>query len=280
MPSPPGVTTDIVARIIAVSVTTSAGQPVVVDNRPGAYGIIGAELLAKLPADGHSLLLTSGSLFTSEPSLSARLPFDVQRDFSPITQVAKTPLILVSNPSSGIENPRDLVARESTYADPSTGGTEHLAAESLKSILGAHRAVRVPYKGTGPAGADLVGGHVTWMMMGALYPQFLNGRLRAIAVTGDARLAKLPNVPTFQEIGISGMNITNWIGVWAPASTSPSIISFHYRAIAKAVREQQEKFNELNVLPSDMPPDEMARLIAVEKNYYGDLIRKVGIRRN
>jgi len=110
--------------------------------------------------------------------------------------------------------------------------------------------------------------------------QVLEGRLRAIAVTGDARLAKLPNVPTFQEMGISGMNITSWVGVWAPAGTSPSIISFYYHAIAKAVREQQEKFNEFNVLPSDMPPDDLARLIAVEKNYYDELIRKVGIRRD
>ena len=213
VPSPPGGITDIIARVIAQGVTNIAGQQVIVENRMGANGIIGAELLARSPSDGHSLLVSSGFLFTSLPSLYASLPFDVQRDFTPISQVAKLPLILISNPSSGIANPRDLVARESTYASAYRGGPDHLAAESLKSLLGAHRAVHVPYKGTAPALADLMGGNITWMMTTLVAPQVLDGRFRAIAVTGDVRLAKLPNVPTFQEIGISGMNITEWIGV-------------------------------------------------------------------
>lgn len=278
VPYPPGGLTDVVARAIAQGLAR-VGQQFVVDNRPGAAGLIGAQLLARSPADGHSLMVTSGSTFATLPSLFTKLPFDIQRDFAPISQVAKSPLILVSNPTSGIENPRDLVTRESTYASTGGGSIGHLAAESLKRILGAQRAVHVPYKGTGPALQDLLGGVTKWGIVdsGASVLFVRQGKLRAIALTGDARVAHFPNVPTFQEIGISGMNFNNWIGVWAPASTSPSIIGFYYHEVAKEVRAQQERLIAMGLMPSDMPPADLVRLIEVEKNSYGELIRSVAI---
>ena len=281
VPFPPGGPTDFVARLIAQGLS-KGGQPFVVDNRAGAAGIIGADSLAKSPADGHSLLLTTGSTFATLPSLYASLPFDIKRDFSPILQVAKSPLILVTHPTSGIENPRDLISRESTYASAGSGSIGHLAAESLKRILGAQRAVHVPYKGTAPALNDIIGGTTKWMLVdgGPVFPFIQSGKLRAIALTADTRLAQLPHVPTFQEIGIQRMNINNWIGVWAPASTSPAIIGFYYHEIAKTVRGQQERLTSIGLLPSDMPPTDLARLIAFETNNYGELIRSAGISRD
>ena len=282
VPFLPGGPTDLLGRLIARKLAENTGKVFIVDNRPGAGGIIGAEVIAKSPPDGRSLLVTSGNALTMSPSLFTRLPFDVQRDFAPISQVAKSPLILVSNTSSGIENPRDLVAQASAYASGGSGSMGHLAAESLKRILGAHRAVHVPYKGTSAALVDVIDGNTTWMIVdgNAIFAHVGQQRLRAIAVTGDARLARLPNVPTFQEIGISGMNINNWLGIWAPAGASPSIIGFYYHEIAKAVLEQHERLIAMGWTPSDMPPDDLARLVAFEKNKYSELIRGAGITPN
>jgi len=278
----PGGASDLLGRLIAQKLAENTGKHFIVDNRPGAAGIIGADLIAKSPTDGHSLLVTLGNVLTVSPSLYTRLPFDVQRDFAPISQVAKSPLILVSNPTSGIENPRDLVTRESTYASTGSGSIGHLAAESLKRIIGAHRAVHVQYKGTAPALVDVIGGNATWMIVDgiAIFAHVGQQRLRAIAVTGDARLARLPNVPTFQEIGISEMNINNWLGIWAPAGASPSIIGFYYHEITKAALGQHERLIAMGWTPSDMPPDDLARLIAFEKNKYSELIRDAGIKPN
>lgn len=228
---PPGGGVDIVARQIGPKYGEQLGQPIVIDNRPGAAGNIASDLLAKAPADGYVLMMSTPSV-TINPSLYAKVGFDPIRDFAPITMVGVTPLILVVHPSLPAKSVKDLVALAKArpgqllYSSGGNGSAAHLAGELLKSVTGTS-IVHVPFKGAPPSMVALIGGevHFTFGALTSTLPHVKSGRLRMLAVTSAQRSAFVPDLPTVSEAGISGYDVTQWYGLFAPAQTPAAIIA-------------------------------------------------------
>jgi tripartite-type tricarboxylate transporter receptor subunit TctC len=229
-PFAPGGGNDLVSRTLAQALSKSLGQSVVVDNRPGATTIIGMELVAKAPADGYTLVMSSSTLAINV-TLYPKLPYDVLRDFAPVSLVATTPLILAVHPSQPVTTVAELIALakakpgELFFPSAGTGDAPHLAAE-LFNIAAGVKLVHVPYKGAAIGINDLVAGRLA-LMFGTsptTLPHVRSGRLRAIAVTGRARSAVMPELPTVAESGLPGYEAGSWYGVLAPARTPPAVV--------------------------------------------------------
>ena len=226
VPASPGGAADVQARLLAKGLAQRLRKPVVVDNRPGAGGRIGAGLAAQATPDGHTLFLASTSVFVIEPILRTNVGFDPQRDFAPITVVAEMPLVLVASPSLSVKSVPDLLAAarqrpgQLTYASWGPGTLAHLDGELFKAATRAD-IVHVAYKGAGPALIDIIAGQVSIMFASPLaaMPNIRAGKLAALAVTGSKRLPVLPKVPTLAEAGIPGFEIELWFAVVAPANT-------------------------------------------------------------
>jgi tripartite-type tricarboxylate transporter receptor subunit TctC len=224
VPFPPGGGTDILARAIAQKLNESWGQPVVVDNRGGANGTIGAAVAAKAPPDGLTLLVVPSG-FAVNPSIYKNLPFDTLKDFAPVTQLASSPLVLVVHPSFPPKNVKELVAflkarpGEINYGSSGNGSPPHLATELFKLMTGT-KMTHIPYKGAGPAAVDVIAGQIPIYFMNALQavPHMKSGRLRPMGVTSDKRFPGLPDVPTIAEAGVPGYAMTNWYAMLAPAN--------------------------------------------------------------
>jgi tripartite-type tricarboxylate transporter receptor subunit TctC len=223
VPYPPGGGTDILSRAIAPRLSEAWSQPVVVDNRGGANGTIGAALVAKAPADGHTILVTPIG-FAVNPSLYKDLPYDALRDFAPVSQLAANPSVLVVHPSLPPRTVKELIALlearpgEINYASSGNGSTPHLATELFKLMTGT-RMTHVPYKGGGPATINVVAGHVPVYIMSPVQaaPHIRSGRLRALAVTSEKRDPAFPDLPTIAEAGVPGYSMLNWYGMLVPA---------------------------------------------------------------
>ena len=231
VPFAPGGSTDVVARMMAQKLSELWGQTVVVDNRSGAGGNLGADIVVKSPADGYTLLFASGSI-TINPQLYKRMPFDTKKDLVPITNVASGPMLIVVPDDSPAKTVRDLIAMAKdkpgtvNFGSAGVGSQVHLAGENFADAAGID-IVHVPYKGEAPAYTDLMG-HQTQMMVGnfaAASALLGKGRLRALAVTGKQRSAQLPDVPTAAESGLPGFENTGWFGLLAPAGTPPAILA-------------------------------------------------------
>ncbi len=243
VPFPPGGTTDILARVAGQKITEAFGQQVIVDNRPGAGGNIGTELVAKSAPDGYTLLTDPGSTLTINPSLYAKLPYDVLKDFAPITIIAAVPNLLVVHPSLPVKSVRDLIilakARpgQLNYASTGAGQSTHLSMELFKTMAGIN-VVHIPYKGSSPALADLLGGQVSLMFdnMPSSLPHVKAGKLRALAVSTLKRSPAMPQLPTVAESGLPGFEVSVWFGVLAPAGTSRDIVSKLNSAIVKSLQ--------------------------------------------
>lgn len=223
--------TDILARIVGQKLTESWGQQVVIENRTGASGTIGSEVVAKSPPDGYTVLV-SASVHIIAPSLFSKLPYDAIRDFAPVTVVATSPLVLVVTPTLPVKNVREFVvlakARpgELSFASSGAGSSTHLTSELLKSVTGT-KMVHVPYKGQSQALTDVIAGHVPFMF-NSLPPVMgfvKTGRLRVLAITSDKRSAQLPEVPTFAEAGYKEFVTGSWYAVWLPAKTPEAIVT-------------------------------------------------------
>ena len=240
-PFPPGGGTDILCRALAPRMMENLGSSVIVENRAGAGGLVGIEAVAKSPADGHTLLLVSGSL-TIIPSLFPNVRYDPVKDFAPITLATRQPYIAVVHPSLPVRDIRGLIALaraqpgQVTYASAGSGGAGHLGMELLKTMVKVS-IVHIPYKGSGPALIDLLGGHVSLMFASSpsSMPHVKTGRLRALAVTGAQQSAAVPGVPTIAESGVPGFEAYGWYGVLAPAGTPPQVITRLHTAIFKAM---------------------------------------------
>lgn len=228
---PPGGSTDVLARLVAPKFQEAAGQTWVVDNRPGAQGIIGTEMVSRAPADGYTLLMFTGS-HTVHPSIYAKLPYDLTRDFAPITLATSTTNILVVHPTVPVKSLREFIALAKSrqgklnYSSAGPGSTTHMATELLKSM--AHvEATHIPYKGAAPAVVDLVGGHVDFMFapLPVMLPHVKSGKARPLAVSTAKRSAALPDIPTVAEAGLPGYESTNSVGVLAPAGTPKEIVA-------------------------------------------------------
>jgi tripartite-type tricarboxylate transporter receptor subunit TctC len=229
---PAGGNADILARVLAQKLNESWGQSVVIDNRAGASGIIGTELVAKAPPDGYTLIMGTTGSHTTNPAVFAKLPYDPVKDFAPVSNFADSPFLLVVHPSVPVKTLKELIAlararpAQLHYASFGTGSSAHLGGELLRSMAKID-IVHVPYKGGPPALADVLGGHVPMMLnsLPAVVPQIKAGRLRALATAATKRAATAPDTPTFAEAGLPGYEAGSWYGLLAPAATPRDIIT-------------------------------------------------------
>jgi len=287
VPFPPGGGNDTVARALAQELAPDLGQPVVVDNRPGAGGSVGAELAAKAPPDGYTLFLAGVGSHAVNPNVHARLPYDPVKDFAPITLVASAPSVLVVNPGVPARNIAELTAYaranpgKLNYASNGNGSAAQLAAAMYEAM--AHvKMVHVPYKGIAPAMTDLLGGEVQLMFgtVVALVPHIQAGKLRPLAVTSRKRSALLPGVPTLAESGFPDYQAGSWYGVLAPAGTPRPIVERLNGAIVKALKQpvvaKRLAAEGAEVIGST--PEEFGAHIKAELARVGQVVRAAGIR--
>ncbi|HTK00467.1 MAG TPA: tripartite tricarboxylate transporter substrate binding protein [Bordetella sp.] len=287
VPFPPGGVADIIARPIAEKLTTALGQSVIVENRGGATGTIGASYVARSAPDGYTLLLGTTNEIAMSPTLYSTLPYDPNKDFAPVAIVAQFPNVLVVGPTVKADKLADLTAQAKakpknlTFASSGQGSTNHLTAELYQNEAGV-QITHIPYKGGGPALVDLTGGHVDAMF--ATLPSAVTlikaGKLHALAVTGESRSAALPDVPTAKESGLPGVVVTTWNGVIAPAGTPPAIIDKLTQALKQAVADPgiQQKLAAVGAEPMYTPPQEFAGIIRDDYARWSALIKKAGIK--
>jgi tripartite-type tricarboxylate transporter receptor subunit TctC len=282
VPFPPGGGTDIGARAVAEQLSLRWGQPVVVENKGGAAGQIGADFVAKAKPDGYTLLMGNIGTQAINPALYPKLPYDPDAAFAPVSLVAELPLAMMVNPNVPANNVNELVAlARSTpgklaYSSSGAGGGPHLAAELFKDATGTF-IVHVPYRGGGPAVADLLAGHVQLSFMTVMEASghLKSGKLRALAVTSDKRVGALPAVPTLAEAALPGFNSISWIGLLAPAGTPKDLvekISSDVRAVVSS-EKIQSRLTGLGAVPAGSTPAEFERLIASDRKRYGQIIR-------
>jgi tripartite-type tricarboxylate transporter receptor subunit TctC len=286
VPFPPGGGTDIYARIIGPKLAEALRQQVVVDNRAGAAGALGAEVAAKAPADGYTIWIGQTSNLVIVPALRAKLGYDPVRDFAPITLISKAPSAMVVNADSPIASIKDLVAaaRSSpgklTYATAGVGSSSHIAGEMFKQTAGID-VTHVPYKGASPAMMDLRGGRVTYMGTSlASAAQFVKeGKIRAIATTGAKRARMLPDVPTVAEQGYPGFESVSWLGMLAPARVPRAIIDRLNREIVSLLQTPEVQKLVLAEGGETVPgtPEEFAAFLKSELPKWAQVIKRAGI---
>ena len=279
-------TNDIMARLVGQHVGAGLGQPVVIENRPGAGGIAGTEAAAKAAPDGYTFLMTNVSLVTSA-YLYARLPYDPQKDFLPVSLVATAPLMLVVHPSVAAKSVQELVVLAKanpgrlTYGSGGVGSTPHLSGELFKSLAGID-AVHVPYKGGAPALNDLLGGQLSFMIenVPGTMPFVKGGKLRALAITSAQRSPLEPALPTMAESGVPGYEVVGWQGLFAVAGTAPEIVARLQAEVARALRlpEVRERLAALGAEPVGSTPEEFGAFLRSEMTLWGRIIREKGIR--
>ena len=286
LPAPAGSGVDITARAIAQKLGEAWGQQVVVDNRPGANGIIGMELVAKSKPDGYTLLQGFTSALTINPYVYKSLPYDSFRDYVAITQTATNTMVLVINPALPVRSVKDLVALgksrpgELAYASAGIGNLTHLAGELLRVEAGL-KVVHVPYKGETPAFTDLMGGQTAYMFSAALgvAPHVAAGKLRMLATCGETRAGAFPAVPTMVESGLKKVVVTGWGGWLAPAGTPPELVQKLQRDIARALAlpEMREKLGTLGAEPVGNSAAEFAAFLRSEADKWSRVTREAGI---
>jgi tripartite-type tricarboxylate transporter receptor subunit TctC len=285
VPFPPGGPLDLAGRAIADHLSKTWGQPVVVDNKPGAGGNIGADLVAKSPPDGYTIVMGALSTHAVNPHLFAKMPYDALKDFAPVTLVAMTPNVLVLNPAVKANDVKELIALAKaspgklSFASGSNGSAGHLAGELFKTLAGID-IVHVPYKGGAPAMQDLLGGQVQFMFdnLANSTAQLKAGKLKALAVTTAKRSALAPELPTMAEAGVPGFDISTWYGIMAPAGTPPDVVK---KLNAEIVRflgsdEAKEKLRAQGAEPAPMSPEQFDQFIRAEWTKYAKIVKDSG----
>ena len=285
VPFPPGGAVDTVARVVGQKMSEQMGQPVVVDNRPGASANLGADVVAKSPPDGYTILLGANGLATNA-SLFANLAFDALKDFAPIGRVGYAPVVLVVPADSPLKSMQDLVAAAKarpgslTYASAGNGSSNHLAGELFKSAAGID-ALHVPYKGGAPALTDLLGGRISYMLLNPVevLPHVKAQKLRALGVASDKRLAILADVPTMSEAGLAGFEASVWWGFVAPAKTPRDAIARLNGELNKALADAgvREKLGELGVVFAPGTPEQFGAFLAAETEKWAKVIKAAKI---
>ena len=285
VPYAPGGTTDIVGRRMGQRMSEILGQPVVVENRAGANTNIGAEAVAKSPADGHTLLFTNDATFVLNPVLFPTLPYNVQRDFVPVAATTYVALALVVNAATPVNDMRELVSyikarKDAGYGSFGAGSQPHLLGEMLKKVTGAE-LIHVPYKGAGPAVTDVLGGQVlmTFPAFPTIQGHIAAGKLKVLAVTGDKRVPLVPNVPTFSEAGFPDMDIGAWYGFLAPAGTPPDVVARLNAVVRQILADRdfvEKNMTSQGMAPMVMTPEQMGALIRSETQRMADIVRKSG----
>ena len=269
VPYPPGGLGDIFPRALALGLAEELGQPVIVDNRPGASQIIGAQLAAKATPDGYTLFFASVTNLAINVSTQKNLPYDPLKDFTPVAFCFSTPLYLVTHPAVPATSVKELIALarsrpgKLTFASGGTGSSTHLGAEMFKSMAGID-LVHIPYKGSAPAMTDVMAGHVDIMFEGGGINYAKDGKVRALAVTSSRRAAAAPAIPTMSEAGVPGFEATIWFGIVAPAATPRAIVTRLSAAIGRVLDRPsfRERLPALDIAPGT--PEAFARHIASE----------------
>ena len=286
VPFAAGGSTDIVARTLAPRLTEMWGQTVVVDNRPGGSTVIGTEIVAKSPPDGHTLLVTPAP-FTIVPSLMAKLPYDPQKDFEPITLINTTPLVVVVHPGVPAKNIREFIAVAKAkpgalnFGSSGSGGSNHLAGELFNSMAGV-KMVHIPYKGNAPALVDLVGGHVDAVFNGltSAIPLIRGGKLRALGMTSLKRASAMPDVPTLDEQGLKGFLAVAWNGLTAPARTPKDVINKINADVLKLVKtpELVERLKADGSDPAGYSVEQYQKFLRDETAKWAKVIAAAGVK--
>jgi tripartite-type tricarboxylate transporter receptor subunit TctC len=285
VPFAPGGTTDILARTIGDKLAIALGQPVIIENKPGAGGGVGADYTAKAPADGYTIMGGTISTHAINASLYKSLPYDPVKDFAPITLIARVPNMLVVNPDVPAKNVAELIALmkanpvKYTFASSGNGTSQHLSGELFKTMAGVEMQ-HIPYKGSPPALQDVVGGQVTMTFdnITTAWPLAKGGKLRALAVTTAKRSSVAPEVPTLAESGLAGYEVGSWQGVFAPAGTPPEIVKRLNAEIVKIIRmpDVNEKLTALGAEPVGNTPEEFGALVRAEVGKWADVVKKSG----
>lgn len=280
VPYSPGGPTDVLARVFLKELSESLGHTVIVDNKPGASGLIGSDAVAKAAADGYTLLVNP-SIHVINPSVYKKMPYDALRDFAPVSQIADVPLVLVVNKELPVHSVQELVAylkaskRPTNFASSGTAAAPHLAGE-LFTLRTGTQILHVPYKGSAPAVTDLLGGQVDMMIdsLPSSMPFIKAGKLRALAVTTPKRIAALPEVPTMAEAGIPDFNVSTWYGVWAPTRTPSVIIEKLAKHIAGALAMPavRGRLASLGALPVGSTPGAFSGFIAAESERWRKVV--------
>jgi tripartite-type tricarboxylate transporter receptor subunit TctC len=279
--------TDIVARAVGQKLSDKWGQSVIVDNRVGANGIIGADAVAKAPADGYTLLMSTPAEVSTSPHLYANIPYKAERDFAPITLIAITPLVVAVYPGVPANNVQELIALAKAkpgtmgFAKPGTGSTQHLTGELLMMSAGI-KLVHVPYKGAGQSIPDVIGGQVPIGIYGALTinQHAKAGRLRVLAVTTPKRSSAAPDWPTLAESGFPGFDTSLWFGLIAPAATPKEISNKVHDDVVAALKlpDVQERIASQGADIVGNTPAEFAAFISAESAKYAKIIKQAGVK--
>jgi tripartite-type tricarboxylate transporter receptor subunit TctC len=285
VPFPPGGATDILARDVAQKLSEAWGQQVIVDNRPGAGGNIGSELVAHSAPDGYTLEMGTVGTHAINASLYARMPYDHVKDFAPVILVAGVPNVLVVNPAVPANSVAELIAYAKAnpgklnFASSGNGTSIHLSGELFKVMAGV-QMTHIPYKGSAPAMQDLLGGQVQLMFdnLPPSLPQIKAGKVRALAVTSLTRAPALPDVPTVAEAGLPGFEASSWFGILAPAGTPPAIVARLNAEIAKwlATPEAKEKLSKQGANAAGGTPEDFAKHIAAETAKWAKVVKDSG----
>ncbi len=285
VPFPPGGPLDVTGRAIAQKLSEAWGQSVVVDNRPGAGGNIGADLVAKSPPDGYTVVMGALSTHAVNPSLYPSMPYDAVKDFAPITLVAITPNVLVVNPALPVRSVQELVAyakahpNKLSFGSGSNGSAGHLAGELFKVETGTD-VVHVPYKGAAPAMQALLAGDTQFMFdnLASAMPQVKAGKLRALAVTTAKRTSLAPELPTMAEAGVPGFDIATWFGLLATAGTPKDVVAKWNTDVVRILNspEMRERLSAQGAEAAPTTPTEFAAFIAAEQPKYARIVKASG----
>jgi tripartite-type tricarboxylate transporter receptor subunit TctC len=283
---PPGAGSDISTRLVTAKLSEQLGRQFVIDNRAGAAGNIGVELVAHAAPDGYTLLAVTASAAISQSAYS-KAPFDLVKDFEPVALIASAPFILALHPSLPAKSLQELIALaksrpgQLSYATPGTGSSPHLAGELFKMEMGID-ILHVPYKGTVPAVADVIGGNVSMALANTLValPQVKTGRLRGIAITSAKRSALVPELPTFAESGVRDFAAGTWYGLLAPARTQRDIVTRLNRAVVQIVQlpDVREKLAAQGAEPLTGTPEQAGEFIRSEIVRWRKVVKAAGIR--
>ena len=284
---PPGGSTDVVARAMLPSLEKRLGQPVVIENRGGAGGNIGVDAVAKSAPDGYSIGFAAAGALAVNLSLVEKMPFDVAKDLIPITLVGTSPFILVATPKFEVASLKDVIAAakakpgELSIGHGGNGTAMHLTA-ALFNQMGGVSTTLVPYRGSGPVTADVVAGHIPLGITDgpSAIGQIKGGAVKPIAVTSLQRTPSLPDVPTFDELGLKGYESIGWYGVIAPAGTPPDIVRKLNEAFVETLKEPEviERIRSVGAEPSPMTPAQFSAFIRNETTKWADVIKKAGIK--
>ncbi len=287
VPFPAGGATDIYARALAQKLTETLGQSVVIDNKPGAGGAIGSEIVAKAAPDGHTVLLATASTHSIGPALNPKTPYDPVKDFTPIIHLADATNVLLVSPTLQVNNVRELIAYAKAnpgklnYGSSGVGTISHLAGEQFKMATGTF-IVLIPYKGTGLVIPDLISGQISILFdnIASALPHIKSGKVKIFALSQLKRSAILPGIPTMDESGVKGFESSSYFGVFAPPDTSQAIVQRLNADINKilTMADFRERLASLGGEPAGGTPEALTRLIVNERKKFADVIQRAGIK--